>query len=113
MSPIHPLFGAHFVKAVLRLTTLNGVVELQQALFLAANNRYRSFERRGLIYFGILDKHSNPEWDGKAAVYFCFLERWGSFYFTDARATAYSEDERVAIAAQAGSLSKDGKKRKG
>ena len=77
---------------------------LQKAIYIAANNRYSSFELRDPLRFGVLNQDSNFEWVGKDEVYFCFIERGGTFFFTHAQVEPYEENDKKARALRAQGL---------
>jgi hypothetical protein len=104
MSPIEPRVGVPFLRALRRMQTIGSLEALQKAIYFAANNRYSSFELRGRLRFGILDRASNPDWAGRPAIYFAFVELGGSFFFTHAQEQPYEEADKQARALLAKSV---------
>ena len=104
MSPVEPRSGAQCQKALAEMQSIAALDILQFAIYVAANNRYSSFERRGRLRFGVLNLRSNPDWIGKPEIYFCFIERGGTFFFTHAQERPYEENEKKARAIVAKSL---------
>lgn len=104
MSPLEPRVGPQFERALERMQAIASLKVLQAAIYIAANNRYGTFERQGPLRFGVLDEASYTGWAGKPEIHFCFIERGGTFFFMHAQEWPYEEIDKKARAFRAQGL---------